>query len=123
MSWLNDATLVTAEQKLQQQKEQLKQQAKTIRDKAIDSNITVFDSLWQVDSISEARMNRAITTASTLPPYTTVDWILADNTTRQTTADDLKSVLAAKAFREQDIFAQYTAWIESNTLSPFEVNL
>ena len=99
--------------------------AKKLRDQLIESNIVVHGVEWQVDVIKdEPRIQRAINVAeySSSDPSTTVNWVLADNTIRASTAQDLKDVLSAKAFREEQIFASYVAWRESGMIGIWEYN-
>ena len=97
--------------------------AKALRDSIIESNINVNGAEWQVDRFQdEPRIKRAIRVAefNGLPDTTELNWILADNTIRVTTIAELKVVLTAKAYREKDIFAQYTQWRAGSMATPFK---
>ena len=98
--------------------------AKEIRDEAEVADIEVFGVMWQVRDKDRARIQETIATAETLgaPPETTVNWILADNTTRLTTAAELKEVIAQHSLRRQGIFITYTMWRSSGMRKPFTLN-
>lgn len=101
---------------------EMRENAKFVRDEAIESNIQKHGEWWQVHVINdEPRINRAIRTAEieNLPVETTADWILADNSIRPTTAAELAQVLVAKSRREQDVFNQYKSWAILGMTEPF----
>lgn len=99
-----------------------REDAKFIRDGAVESNIHKHGVWWQVHVTNdEPRINRAIRTAEieNLPLDTTAEWILADNSIRATTAAELAQVLVAKSRREQDVFNQYKTWVVLGMTEPF----
>jgi hypothetical protein len=101
----------------------LAEQAKVDRDAIIESNINVNGVEWQVDRLNdEPRIKRAVRVAefNDLPDTTELTWILADNSLRTTTIAELKVVLTAKAYREKDVFAQYTQWRAGSMATKFK---
>ena len=126
--WQNDEIEIedlrpTPEDLAQQERKELISRAKATRDKAIDENINVLDATWQVDHTSRDRMRETINVAHDLayPPEATVPWRIADNTYRDTTADELKQVLAASAQRMSVIFQQFGAWEDSSSTEEFTI--
>lgn len=102
-------------------KEQLIPIAREARNAAENSDIEVFGVLWQVDAVARDRMRSTIENAAAMnvPPETTVDWILSDNSIRPSTAGDLQQVLVAYTMRLADIFQQYVAWMNSSSTEMF----
>lgn len=98
-------------------------EAKAVRDAAEVDNIEVLGVVWQVRDKDRMRMTEAILAAEVLnlPAETTVNWILADNSLRPTTAADLRQVLAAYSLRVQEVFAAYTTWRAGPKSRPFEI--
>lgn len=123
MSWLNEAKITTAEDKLQQVRDANVEAAKKLRDDLIVSDIEVFGALWQVDDKGRDNMTRAINflEVNNLPPETTQAWILSDNSIRMTTAAELTAVLSAYTLRMGDAFTAYATWRAGDQLIPFSV--
>jgi hypothetical protein len=96
--------------------------AKDYRDALVDSDISLLNAAWQVDLVARERMGTVIDTATRngYAETETVKWILADNTTRDTTASELGQVLDAYALRMQNIFQQYNAWRGGSMTESFE---
>ena len=117
IEWISD------EDKAAQARQERIERAKVIRDEAIDENIEVFDVMWQVDKTSRDRLRETINVASDTnqPVEATVPWRLGDNTYRDSTAADLKMVLAARANRMALIFQAFSAWEESGSTEEFSV--
>lgn len=114
-----DAELELTEEELNYRR---REDAKVTRDLAIESPIKVFGVSYQVHvTRDEPRINRAINTAleAGYPEDYTVEWILTDNTTRPTTASELRKILVAKALREEHIFAQYKVWLADGMKDDF----
>lgn len=102
--------------------------AKKLRDELEVTNIewpVGSGIIWQVRDKDRDRMQRTIDTARAIeaPPEMTVGWIIADDTTRQTTAADLQMVLAAYTMRMSEIFTAYNAWRAAGITAPFTGNL
>jgi hypothetical protein len=106
-------------------KAELLKKAKELRDITIESDILVFDVLWQVNKNGRDNMRNAIETAVTLnlPADEMRGWILSDNSIRPTTADDLRQVLIAYTFRMDLIFQQYTTWRMNGASTIFTLNI
>jgi hypothetical protein len=102
-------------------KEKYAEDAKKLRDTLEIADIEVFGVMWQVRDKDRARIQETIDAAVILnaPPETTVDWILADNSERPTTANDLRQVLLAYALRMQELFYKYRIWRSSGMNRPF----
>ena len=98
--------------------------AKAARDAAISSPIYVMGVVWDVDLSARDNINEAINSASRQPEKELVSrgWILADNSIRQTTANDLREVMNAYAARMDDIYVQYGAWLAGGMGSDFIVS-
>jgi len=96
--------------------------AKHKRDTIINSPLTALGVSWDIDEKSRDNMRAAIETAerNALPADTTIGWILADDTVRQTTTADLMQVLNAYAYRMQSVFEAYTTWLEGDMETAFE---
>jgi hypothetical protein len=100
--------------------------AKVLRDQKITEGIFVHSAPWQVrtaedlvniqDIIDEAKFQN-------LPADATINFRLADNTWRPTTAQELEEVKSAYPIRKQEIFRQFEAWDMTDKLTPFEVVL
>jgi hypothetical protein len=96
--------------------------AKVYVDELVESNIIYLDAEWQVDAAkSEVNINSEITTAgyAELGDDYLVDWILADNTVRETTIGELKGLLVAKANRRTAVYKAYTTWRSGDKKSAF----
>lgn len=102
-------------------KQQLEDEAKSYRDQFIDSNIEVFGVMWQVGTKDRDNITSAIDTAALLGANAPsgIEWILADNSTRQTTLADLQEVLIRHALRRLAVFQQYIAWRAGSRTQPF----
>jgi len=96
--------------------------AKYKRDTIINSPITALGVSWDIDEKSRDNMRSAIEAAerNALPADTTIGWILADDTVRQTTTADLMQVLNAYAYRMQSVYEAYTTWLEGDMETAFE---
>lgn len=95
--------------------------AKVARDEALTSNIEVFGVMWQVrlkdrDNINEA-INKGI--RNQLSGSETRYWILADNSIRETTLEELGQIMDAYTARMDDIYFQYGTWRSGDQLTPF----
>ena len=95
--------------------------AKVARDEALTSNIEVFGVMWQVrikdrDNINEA-INKGI--RNQLSGSETRYWILADNSVRETTLEELGQIMDAYTARMDDIYFQYGTWRSGDQLTPF----
>jgi len=105
-------------------KADLEAAAKQLRDALEIANIewpVGSGTIWQVRDKDRDRMQRTIDTAKLIeaPPEMTVEWILADDHIRTTTASDLQSVLAAYTMRMSAIFTAYNTWRSVGITSPF----
>lgn len=96
--------------------------AKATRTEVSNSDIEVFGVMWQVGDVDRVNINEAISYSENngLPDETTQSWILADNTTRDTTKLDLIEVLNEYTERKQRVFEAYITWREGDMLSVFE---
>lgn len=109
-------------------KAELAEAAKQLKEELEIADIewpTGSGTIWQVRSIDRGRMRETIETARDIgvPPETTTDWILADNTTRPTTAADLRAVITAYTLRMGEIYRTYNTWRASGITAPFTGNL
>lgn len=100
-------------------------EAQELRDALIDADIEVFGVYWQVAAKDRDNINETIAYAerNNLPAEMQQAWILADNSIRMTTADELKAVLSARVERMGNIFAAYTAWRAGGMREPFRPEL
>ncbi|WP_165311058.1 DUF4376 domain-containing protein [Vibrio ziniensis] len=96
--------------------------AKQYRESVIEGNIVVYDAEWQIDKEGRDNMNEAIAYADRtgLLGDTSRGWILADNTLRETTVDELRGVLNAYAERLGQVFEAYAVWRDGDKLEKFE---
>lgn len=101
--------------------EELEGQAKVSRDEAIDAPIEVHGVLWDIDSTSRDRMLTAIRAAGRNPARSTVNWVLADNSIRETTAEELEQVLDAYALRMEETFVAHTMWRMGDKKTKFKL--
>lgn len=108
---------------LSQKRQELAQAAKDLRDTLEVADIEVFGVMWQVRDKDRDRIKETLQAAETLgyPPETTIDWILADNSERPTTAEDLRQVMLSYTLRMQDLFYAYRTWRSSDMNKPFTV--
>lgn len=99
----------------------LENQAKATRQEVINSNITVFDVEWQVATTDRENIKEAIDYAQMhdVPSDTTINWILADNSTMDVTYAQLVAVLSAYMLRKQDVFNEYKTWRAGDKTEPF----
>ena len=97
--------------------------AKAARDAAINSPITVMAVVWDIDGKARDNINEAINSVDRQPVKESESryWILADNSVRPTTADDLRYVMNAYVDRMDDIYNQYGLWLSGDMLSDFVV--
>ncbi|MFH4619370.1 DUF4376 domain-containing protein [Vibrio furnissii] len=95
--------------------------AKQYRESVIEGNIVVHGVEWQINKEGRDNMNEAIAYAvrNSLPGTTPRQWILADNSLRETTVDELRSVLNAYAERLDAVFESYTVWRKGDKLVAF----
>ncbi|MCG6233119.1 hypothetical protein [Vibrio furnissii] len=95
--------------------------AKTYRDHLVERDIDLHGVQWQVNKFGRDNMNEAISYAerNNLPDSTKRQWILSDNTIRETSIDELKAVLNAYAERLNAVFTKYSVWRETDKLLPF----
>ncbi|WP_441257738.1 DUF4376 domain-containing protein [Vibrio sp. Vf1514] len=95
--------------------------AKQYRESVIEGNIVVHGVEWQINKEGRDNMNEAIAYAvrNSLPGTTPRQWILADNSLRETTVDELRSVLNAYAERLDAVFKSYAVWREGDKLVAF----
>ncbi|MCG6268268.1 hypothetical protein [Vibrio furnissii] len=88
----------------------------------IESNLPLFDVIWQVNERSRGRMEvqlgRAARNGLDLSS-TKIDWILADNSTRETTLAELGQVLDEYAKRQTNIVNQYVTWRDGDRQQRF----
>lgn len=86
--------------------------AKQYRESVVESNIIVHGVEWQINKEGRDNMNEAIAyaTRNSLPGTTPRQWILADNSLRETTVDELTGVLNAYTERLDAVFESYAAW-------------
>lgn len=102
---------------------EIRQKSKQVREYLIESDIEVFGVFWQVDSEKDMpNIDDAIYEAeqSPVPPEYTIRWILADNTLRDTTLEDLKAIKSAKCLRKKKIFEDYTIWLSGDMSEVFK---
>jgi len=115
-------------------KEVHKAKAKVTRDCHCNCNIEVFGVLWQVDTVSRGLMNDAITTYKCLveieeakpidqqvPVTNLTNWILADNSIRFTTVEELIEILCQYSLRVNSTFIAYNSWRAGDCLQPFTI--
>lgn len=95
--------------------------AKTHRESCVNGVINVFEVDWQVDKPGRDNINEAIAYAerNMLSGIETRSWILANNTLRKTTVDELKAVMDAYTERLDEVFNAYAKWRTGDKLEPF----
>ena len=97
--------------------------AKSLRDSHISSPISVFDVQWQIDKDSRDNMREAIDYAMRNSVMAeSRGWILADNSVRETTANDLQAVMDAYVQRMDETFAAYGIWKAGRKEDGFSIN-
>lgn len=88
----------------------------------IESDLSLFGETWQVDERSRGRMEvqlgRAARNGLDLSSNK-IDWILSDNSTRETTLAELGQVLDEYAKRQTDIVNQYVTWRDGDRKQRF----
>lgn len=92
----------------------------------IESDIQLYDAIWQVNERSRNRIEAQLGLASrnSLDLSTTeIDWILADNSTRISTLAELGGVLDAYARRQSIVVSQYAVWRSGDLQQRFEAVL
>ncbi|WGY45025.1 DUF4376 domain-containing protein [Vibrio sp. ABG19] len=96
--------------------------AKSTRESVVESNIELFNVVWQVDASGRDNMTSAIAYAERLgmSEDTVRQWILADNSVRETSVSELKSVLNAYTERLDAVYVSYTVWREGSKLELFQ---
>ena len=100
----------------------LKQErAKIRRSELTEAPIELFGVYWQVDKSSRDNINEAITYANRneVSSTETRQWILADNTVRDTQVHELEMVMSKYAERLDSIFMVYAAWREGDKTEEF----
>jgi len=97
--------------------------AKATRDAAINSPITVMAAVWDIDGKARDNINEAINSVDRQPEKESESryWILADNSVRATTADDLRYVMNAYVDRMDNIYSQYGQWLAGDMAEDFIV--
>lgn len=95
--------------------------AKTYRESCVSGVVNVFGVDWQVDKPGRDNINEAIAYAerNMLSGTETRSWILANNTLRKTTVDELKAVMDAYTERLDEVFTAYAKWRAGDKLEPF----
>lgn len=97
--------------------------AKTYRESCVNGVINKFGVDWQVDKAGRDNINEALEYANRkgLPGTETRQWILDDNSLRETTLNELKAVMNAYAERMGEVFASYAQWRAGDKLEPFSI--
>jgi hypothetical protein len=97
--------------------------AKGTRDAYVESDISVFGALWQVDQKGRDNMRNTIETAERtgVPAEQTVEWILSDNSLRATTVAELHAVLTAYTVRLGKTFEKYGVWRAAGAKTEFVI--
>jgi len=108
--------------------------AKGTRDCFCNCNLEVLGFMWQVDTPSRDFMRDGINTYKCMvalellkPPEERVEvpnltnWILADNTTRWTTVEELEEVLCQYSLRVQSTFDSYNVWRAGDCLEEYTI--
>lgn len=99
-----------------------KSAAKILRDSTIESDIEVHGVMWQIDKASRDKIHEATSYAErTQNTGSSRSWILADNTIRDTSYQELLEVLNAYVERMDRVFGQYTTWSSGDTTQPFTI--
>lgn len=97
--------------------------AKNLRDSHINSPITVFGVQWQIDASARENMRDAIDYATRTDQMSAQrGWILADNSSRATTATELQQVMDAYVQRMDTTFAAYALWRGGDKTTAFLID-
>lgn len=99
---------------LEEVKENKRQELKLFRASKIDEDIVVSGDPFQVKERDLNNFYNIKTIADLNPAIKTqkVTWILADNTAKEFTYEQIMNVLIAYIMRKQELFAKFTALIE-----------
>lgn len=99
---------------LEEVKENKRQELKLFRASKIDEDIVVSGDPFQVKERDLNNFYNIKTIADLNPTIKTqkVTWILADNTAKEFTYEQIMNVLIAYIMRKQELFAKFTALIE-----------
>lgn len=102
MTWLNDATVKTAEDKAAEAKEQARQAAKANRDQVLNSLTHTFEDgrVIQTRPQDLSIIQVAISLGGD-------DWVLADNTIAHVTADELTEAMQAGTAQAVAVWNEY----------------
>ncbi|WP_412497253.1 hypothetical protein [Vibrio fluvialis] len=97
--------------------------AKHDKEVLINANIELNGATWQVDKTARDNINEQVNAAArnNLPLSTAKNWILADNTIRETTIGELCDVLDAYATRQNNVVSAYAIWRSSDLSTRFTV--
>ena len=98
--------------------------AKVIRDTFIDSDIEVHGAVWQVAKRDRDNMKNTLDAyARNLDEVAAseikLQWIIADNTVRETTLVELEGVLDGYTIRMGETFARYSEWCDGEMKDNF----
>lgn len=95
--------------------------AKTTRDNAVNKDITVHDSEWQVFNDAED-IRKVISDAETIGASEDESTMfrLADNSWRKTTLSELREVLKSHVERKKKVWNSFGNWDAGDKLDPFE---
>jgi len=96
--------------------------AKITRNAEVNANILLLNVEWQVGVLARTNIGDTINGAEYLGTAVdaTVEWILADNSTRDTTVAELKQVFAAYCTRMMAVYQQFNAWRSGDQTAAFE---
>ncbi len=86
------------------------------------SNVVVDKIEYQVRTADVERINQKIGWMQR-NSIESVEWIVADNTTKTCTVDDLYKILDAQQARQDSAIQQYTQWRLGDKQTPFEPEL
>lgn len=88
--------------------DQLRDEWKARRAAAVEaiSVTTATGNTFDGDEVSQGRMARAVIALQAAGPDSTVNWILADNTVIQATADELLEALAMAGAAQADLWVE-----------------
>lgn len=101
--------------------EVLAKAAKVSREEAINAPIEAHGVIWDIDTKSRDNMRSALDTA-TRRASRFVNWVLADNTIRSSSPEDLMGVMDAYADRMEAVYTHYTIWRMGSMTEPFAYN-
>ena len=82
-----------------------------------------MDAVWDIDGKARDNINEAINSVDRQPEKESESryWILADNSVRPTTADDLRYVMNAYVDRMDNIYSKYGQWLAGDMAEEFIV--